>query len=412
MRLLRICSAGLYTQQYEEYISLHVSSEHSYEDALDILHASGMLYPANFSREMNVLGIDAQDIVPDVLSMQLLWKKQYGATGDSILFDQIQKYAPDIIYFQELDVIPHAIRKSLKEKFPFIKVITGFKGFPPRLFSDYCDLDHVFISYPYFQQAWKDIGVSTTLLPHCFDPGTMWNPERIVQKYDFTFVGSTGFGNLAQEGRYNDIKVLLGSTPLEVWGKEPDVPKIYLFCKGVALSLARVLPNNVLEKFRSMSFIKPGKLNVFLRDALLVQKKKIEPFEWYIHKKPLQKLYPKRLHVPVIGREYLSVLASSKISLNRHTDEPWEGGNIRTFEATGCGTCLLTDQRPNLDQLFRDNEIVKYTSIEDARDKVKYLLAHPHETAAIAARGHTRTLLEHTTRSRVSIVAKVLTGLL
>ena len=44
--------------------------------------------------------------------------------------------------------------------------------------------------------------------------------------------------------------------------------------------------------------------------------------------------------------------------LNIHSDEFWliTGGNIRMFEATGVGSCLLTDHKQNLQDLFIPDE--------------------------------------------------------
>lgn len=409
MSILRICSVGLYTKQYEAFVRKNIIGSITYEEALKLMWQGGTLYPSGFCRQMNTLDIKAHDIVPDFPFLQTLWKNQYGLHNEeNIVMTQIQHYRPDVVYFQELDVLPHSFRQSIKSQFPFIKIITGFKGFPPRMFSDYADLDHVFISYPHFQKQWETVGVPVTILPHCFDPGSDTSTEATSKQYNFTFVGSTGFGNLAQEGRYNDLRELLTRTSLEIWGKEQNINRTYLLLKGFVLSVLHLLPRSVLQYIRL--FLRSGsiKLDLLLRDSLLVKDKVIQAFDWYILKPPLKKIFPKKFHSPVIGREYLSVLVSSKISLNRHTDEQWEGGNIRTFEITGCGTCLLTDNRQDLDTLFRDDEIVRYNSIEDAITKVTNLLAHPDEAEAIAARGMARTLRDHTTQNRCETIATVL----
>ncbi len=407
MRLLRICSAGLYAAQYDKCITNNVSVDASYEEALGVLRSYGMLYPSSFSHEMIKQGIDAQDIIPDLPYMQNLWKKQHGSDQNDILFQQIQHYKPDVLYFQELDVIPHAVRKSLKKKFSCIKIIAGFKGFPPRMFSDYADLDHVFISYPYFRKQWEEVGVSVTILPHCFDPGSRFLLQEKTEKiYDFTFLGSTGFGNQSQEGRYYALKTLMNTTPLEVWGREQHKNIPYYALKGVAVEMLSKLPASVVQSFRKHLFSQP-RLDILFRDALLVQEKKLAAFDWYLFKKPLQQIYPHRFHPPVSGNEYVSVIAASRVCLNRHTDEVWEGGNIRTFEVAGAGSCLLTDDRPNIGELFSDSEIVRYTSLPDCAEKTEYLLAHDYEREAIAARGRARVLRDHTTYNRCQKIKDV-----
>ena len=411
MQILRICSAGLYRNQYKEYVS-SLPAGATYEQALENLREFGLLYPSHFCSEMKKNQIEAHDIVPDLPALQALWHAQYGVKKDflkseDILFQQIAHYRPTAVYFQELDGIPRTIRLSLKERFPFIKIITGFKGFPPRLFSDYRDLDHIFISYPYFQKQWEENGVSTTLLPHCFDPGTKAASGKKEKKYNFTFLGSTGYGNIAQEGRYYDLSYFLKNTSLEIWGREPVIRKRYENGKGAVLSVLALLPPSLLRSFRN-SGISGDRFKLLLRDALLVREGSLRAIPWYIGKKSLALLYPHRVHPPVSGAAYMAIIASSRVSLNRHTDEPWEGGNIRTFEITGSSSCLLTDFRPNISQLFTDQEIVTYTSREDGAEKARYLLDHPNEAEAIAKKGQARVMREHTTAHRVNDIVEVL----
>ena len=415
MKIVRICSIGLYAQQYKAFVVQNLTAPVSYEGALEAMRKKGMLYPSSYGAQMKTLGIESHDIVPDFPFLQNLWKYQYGSRdGTNIFLEQIQHYKPDIIYFQELDVLPHALRKTLKQKFPFVKVITGFKGFPPRIYSDYSDLDHIFISYPYFQKTWEQVGVSVTLLPHCFDPGTADSTDiaqNSARPIDFSFVGSTGYGNQSQQGRYLDLLYMLEKTSLEIWGKEQEVRRGYLGLKSVAIGMASVIPHALLEYIRTHISKHSSSIDLFMRDTILVKKGTIPVFDWFLWKKPIHSLYPERFHNPVFGHDYLSVLSSSRISLNRHTDELWEGGNIRTFEITGMGSCLLVDDRENIDSLFDEDEIVTYTSREDCVEKVNYLLNHNFEREVIANRGALRVRKNHMTIHRCEVIARALLGI-
>jgi spore maturation protein CgeB len=92
------------------------------------------------------------------------------------------------------------------------------------------------------------------------------------------------------------------------------------------------------------------------------------------------------------------VLHDSKITLNTHADTSTRyASNMRLFETTGVGTCLLTDWKENLFELFEpDREVVAYCSAEDCVEKVRWLLNHPKEREAIAKAGQSRTLEAHT----------------
>ncbi len=110
-----------------------------------------------------------------------------------------------------------------------------------------------------------------------------------------------------------------------------------------------------------------------------------------------------RYHGEAWGLDAYRILARSRVALNRHGDVA-EGfaNNMRLYEATGVGTCLLTDSRKDLDRFFDvGKEVVTYDSADDCVEKIKYLLDHEDERAAIAAAGQARTLKEHTYRQRM-----------
>ena len=83
-------------------------------------------------------------------------------------------------------------------------------------------------------------------------------------------------------------------------------------------------------------------------------------------------------------------------------------GNLRLFEATGVGTCLLTDTGQNMIELYEpDTEIVTYGSAEEAIEKVNYLLENESERASIASAGQKKTLSSHTIFHRCQLIDEV-----
>jgi len=96
------------------------------------------------------------------------------------------------------------------------------------------------------------------------------------------------------------------------------------------------------------------------------------------------------------GLAMLQTLADSKVTLNIHIDIGKTAGNIRLFEATGVGTCLLTDWKENLPDIFEpDREVVAFCSAEECAEKARYLLDHEEARRAIAAAGQKRCLRDH-----------------
>ncbi len=69
---------------------------------------------------------------------------------------------------------------------------------------------------------------------------------------------------------------------------------------------------------------------------------------------------------------------------------------MRLFEATGVGSCLLTDWKENLHELFApDAEVLTYRTADEAVEKVEYILKNEAVRRQIAAAGQRRTLRDH-----------------
>jgi spore maturation protein CgeB len=111
---------------------------------------------------------------------------------------------------------------------------------------------------------------------------------------------------------------------------------------------------------------------------------------------------------------YFEILARSKVALNCHIDcAENDAGNMRLYEATGMGACLVTDWKHNLKDLFEpDVELVPYHSVDECIEKVQYLLAHDGERQTIAAAGQRRVLRDHTCAQRVLQFDQLVQGLL
>ena len=127
--------------------------------------------------------------------------------------------------------------------------------------------------------------------------------------------------------------------------------------------------------------------------------------------KPLSELFPGRVSPGVFGADYYALLASAGIVLNLHRDEDADIGNIRCFEATGLGACLLTDRGEELREFFDvENEIATFSTVDECREKAAYLIAHPEEMRRIAENGQRKTLARHTVRHRARAIAEALRG--
>jgi len=118
----------------------------------------------------------------------------------------------------------------------------------------------------------------------------------------------------------------------------------------------------------------------------------------------------KNHHGEVWGKDMYQVFLQSNMTINRHIDIARNyANNMRLFEATGCGTMLLTDKKKNLGEFFIDGkEIVSYTNPDDLCDRIGYYSNHSKERVIIAKAGQKRTLKDYTYKKRMKELIQIL----
>ncbi len=87
-----------------------------------------------------------------------------------------------------------------------------------------------------------------------------------------------------------------------------------------------------------------------------------------------------RRDIWVLGEAMVRAVNSYHVHFNRNVADDI---NSRTFETTGCGTMLLTNYTPGLEQLFKiGEEIVVYRDLDDLRHKARYYTARREKSLA------------------------------
>lgn len=100
---------------------------------------------------------------------------------------------------------------------------------------------------------------------------------------------------------------------------------------------------------------------------------------------------------PAWGPRMMEIYSDSKIVLNRHIGmAKGFAVNFRMYEATAAGAVLLTEEAPNLSDLFAPGqEVETYSKAEVAGDKIKYLLNNLEEAQRVAEAGRQSVLERH-----------------
>lgn len=329
---------------------------------------------------------------------------QPGAKIVELLHKLLQTLKPDIVYTTRPLDLPITILKSLKNAWRKAKWMCYYGAeisLPIKeAFSEY---DHVVSGWKQIVSYLKINNLSSSYLPHFYDEETVdiLTKKNYSKQYNITFAGALTHG-----------------------GNEFVKRRMYLeaISKKFQLALFSQIPNGYsasfkFTKLRVQSYlydIAQSDTNPFSKLPLVRRYKSLAKRpnpEVFISRKLTKIAQP-----PVFGSDYYEVILKSRICLNSYIDfNACDGslgplcGNIRTFEVTGAGTCLLTEDASNVSEFFEpDRELVTFSSRESALSKIKFLLDNPQEREAIAARGRKRALRDHTLEKRIPQLGEIL----
>lgn len=323
-----------------------------------------------YSRHLNALGWEAQDLIVNCLPLQETWARENGIRFSSVALRvrprffrlpllgrwlaslpglveiataQIIRNKPDVLYCQDLSFLPPSAMAKLR---PHVGMIVGQIAcpLPPSAFLQSYDL--ILTSFPHFVPRLREMGIASEYFRIGFDTRILEKLGKVDKNVDASFVG----GISRHHGKAVPVlEYLAEKTPIEFFGYGSD----------------SLPPNSPIRR---------------------------------------------KHHGEVWGLDMYRSLARSKITLNRHINVAENNANnMRLYEATGVGALLLTDRKDNLGELFDvGREVVAYSTQEEAAELITYFLAHPEEAAAIAAAGQRRTLSEHTYEQRMKELAPIL----
>ncbi len=398
----------------------------SYRQQQEALFAEAYVYSNGISAALGRMGHEVAELVYDLKPMQETWARENGiryapeSWQTEIALRQIERFRPDVVYFQG-QTIPYPIRKQLKGMFPFIKLIVAHRGFPSD-FKQLDDTDLLLIGMPSMVRRYRQEGLDAKLMYHAFD-------HRIHDKLaaagytessyaaGFSYIGSSGFGHQSHANRFWDLLRLLEQTDIHMWLDEQERVQLRtcemlgnIGYSGNRESLAMILvgltliPTDLDDLRRKLAI---------LPDKIASAEKANRDRQGY-PLRTLGSLFPDRIHAPVYGLKMYDLMRRSKISFNNHMAKSWGSvGNLRMYEATGMGTCMLTDTGDNIRDLFEpDREVVTYSSIDECVEKVRYLLDHDDVRRQIGLAGQRRTLRDHTMDNRARQVDSMVQELL
>ena len=109
------------------------------------------------------------------------------------------------------------------------------------------------------------------------------------------------------------------------------------------------------------------------------------------------------------GEDYVNLLRSAKVSFNKSISDDI---NYRIFESLGCGTALITNNVPGLDQLFvLDQDLAVYHNEKEMIGVAQWLLKDDLARKQISENGHKRVTEMHTYDNRVQYLCELISNL-
>lgn len=117
-------------------------------------------------------------------------------------------------------------------------------------------------------------------------------------------------------------------------------------------------------------------------------------------KEQFKTTYQMSFHKRVFLDQLASTYSNSKIVLN-HTADHIKSLNMRLFEGIGCGSLVLSDYVPKMEEIFTDGKhLVLFENHQDLLEKIDYYLNHLEEAQVIASTGYHHLLAHHTYENR------------
>lgn len=328
---------------------------------LDLMHG----WSDFIARRVAAAGHEARVIIANDTRAQTQWAAEHGvpaaeASRDAVLVRQIADFRPDVVFLEDSFSVSREVVRAMRAQ-GGARVIVGWVGVVDRAPEIARDVDLIVTCAHAISESFRVQGARVATMRHAFEPAVLARVRPSPERFPVSFVGSlTG---TMHARRLTLLEAVSAVAPLTVYSD----------------SLRPAWPAALRDVARAVARGRAGHQFRLLRSGLR-----------------------RRARPGVHGLEMFSVLQASDVSINSHGDAVAMAANMRLFEITGCGSCMLTDWKPDIADVFEpDRETLTFRSAAECAEKTTWLLEHPRERQAIAAAGQRRTLSDHTFDNRV-----------
>lgn len=365
-KLLEITS--FYSKYLEYFYSKNRAMENlSYKEHLGTILSDCFAECDFIHPELHKLGVESKIVIYNDERLQRKWKEEYkNSTLFEIVCEQIKEYQPDVIFFSDMTILNEEQYKYIRNRINKCK----FVGWHFTTVTDSCKnifkyYDQIYTGSKYILSLIKPYCNNVKLLYHGFAPSILNTVNPKSRENKIVFPGSIFMGEEIHNNR------------IDMFGK--------LYSKNIPCEFY----GNIYGSFLPQT---PKQIVKWVIQKNKPSKERIET----------EKLLRKNIKQSVFGLDYYKVLANYSICVNQHAAIAGTGsGNMRMFEATGMGCCLLTDYREeNADLFVPDEEIVVYHNYDELIEKAEYLINNPKVAEGIAKKGQQRAINTHSYKQK------------
>jgi spore maturation protein CgeB len=313
--------------------------------------------------------------------------------------EKIKRFKPDIIFcISPVAYTNNQFIKSLLSEVKKCVKLVAWYGADCGNESIFSQFDLTLSNSAHLVHNLRNQGMSAEVLRHSFDPIILEKIGSISNKINRVAF----FGNLD-----NRSKDFCERTEF-ICDLSKNIPLFDIF--------GNFYRPNIHERFKFYFLEKRYEISSTLLKVLKSPKLKywsnynnLPPSPW-----TLPKEFISSIKKPLFGHEMLTKLNSYQIAFNYHNKHTGDCScNMRIFEATGLGCCLLTDYKSNIHTMFEeDREVVTYKTIEEAITKANYLIENPQISREIGLAAQKKTLLKYNSIHQVDDLFNIFKNLL
>ena len=310
---------------------------------------------------------DAFLSIADDWQSQRAWAREKGlhakTRDDEIVLAQIEEHRTEVFY----NVDPIGYDSSFLKRLPgSVKRTVCWRAAPIGR-ADLTKYDRCVCNFQGLLDQWSRMGLKTAWFEPAHDPVASAYGRNENRPIDIAFVGSFSRHHVTRNNFLKEIAALDGEYEIRFH-----------------LSLGRV--TSVIDRF-----------------ALL---------QWMFPALALDRRLRAVTHEPVYGRAMYELFGGARIVINAAIDMASEfRGNMRCFEALGCGALMLSDAGVYPPKLVSGRDFESYNDVDDALRKIRRSLSEYDASRLIADTGRRTVEVEYSKAAQWAAFVALVDGI-